>query len=1264
MIKGLVIFTIILGAASNSMASIPSVALYPFSNTTDDKDNNVISHALSDLLLSKLSNETWLEILDRSLILNQFEEKTLSLSNLDNKESSLNLEKLPPSKYVVTGSIHLINKAKTLVARLVNVKSSAIIAHIHIPIIKGNLILATEALADQLNLALNNYNLTKQTVRIGIGHFLNDNDPLNNKYGQQIHERLVGRYHKLDNIQLVARTEMYPLYLETYLDHLQYQNTKAIFNNPRASLFIKGRYKDNSDRLFQPSLEFILECHIFNRVYVVKSFRGKDYSDIQIQIEDYLDRLITAPKNTVTQSNLEESDRLYKHAVKLLPYHNSKKGTVNGKPWYFPLIDSLKLKEEISIQAEDYLQRSISLNPFHQKARLLLSHVWLHKPEPREAEANWQLIRLLVHSKEQPVLDVATRILRDNLITPDAFSNVTKDENAAVQLFRTLIENKYLKVKTASDDGNEYYGMGDVWDLDELLSDDYSWSQKAEIKNIIQQSYQYYPEAKLVNLLEKRELHPEVKIHFRLGSKLSGLELIKEKNELPYTKSSSNTTNSKGTSKSILRIAVDELTTALYLDNQFNSAKLLLALSLRELGPSYTRHANLLFQQVLATAKNDDVLFLASDAIDKISETRFSGSYQSHIYTVGFITKKYLKRLNNVLLKSSNSPSPETNDLLLDTFSKAIFAGCERIGRAGRAYGSSRKWLYRYTDSLEAFTLLSRLSLANEDFMRLRDQVLLEVDTRFPGVLPHLIMTDNFGHNNYQHAQTIILRKVKKGLTTPLSELDFIFQVKRQIPRADLIDNKSQISIHKRKLQNIVLPDNIKQKVISPLPILSGLKENRMAKESIDIYGDILAVGNPYSKKEGKVSIYQWQADKWALTQILQGNRIGWGETNFGSSLDLEGQYLIVGAAKEDTTEPLAPEALSGFGININNLVALLFEKGFINTHGRATSKAMLPISNYRKSFPQLSEDDIVKLRFILRKTKKVKDAGSAYIYHLVSNQWVKEAILIPSDSGEGINFGNHVAIHGETALVCSREASSHTNHAGKDTKNIGGSYLFIKNGVKWKQLSKLTNGGCGDVALTEGFAFVTKQSSDGSKPVIHVFKKNNGRWIEWQIIKRSDSYKSYDASAGFGRNIAADGSYLAISNEWDNLNQQSLRLGSVHLYKLLDGKWIFDVKLAFKDKNYKTVGFGASISLQDNKLLVGAPGHNFSADRSIGAAYLFRRGNNEWKLTQIFFPDTGNKSHDKFGYSVASFANSIVVATSGDRAQGKLYVEKNTFIK
>ncbi|HIH28442.1 MAG TPA: hypothetical protein HA260_01410 [Thermoplasmata archaeon] len=164
-------------------------------------------------------------------------------------------------------------------------------------------------------------------------------------------------------------------------------------------------------------------------------------------------------------------------------------------------------------------------------------------------------------------------------------------------------------------------------------------------------------------------------------------------------------------------------------------------------------------------------------------------------------------------------------------------------------------------------------------------------------------------------------------------------------------------------------------------------------------------------------------------------------------------------------------------------------------------------------------------------------DTGSAYIYIKSGESWTQQQKLTASDSTLNDQFGQAVALDGDTALI---GAPTY----GPNATQIGAAYIFTRSGATWTERAKLT---ASDAQTTDQFSAYAV-ALDGTTAIVgspgddvvgsnsgsaYVFSTTDGiNWIEQQKLIPSDG-----ASADEFGSLALDGNSAIITSWHDDNN-------------------------------------------------------------------------------------------------------------------------------
>ena len=272
-------------------------------------------------------------------------------------------------------------------------------------------------------------------------------------------------------------------------------------------------------------------------------------------------------------------------------------------------------------------------------------------------------------------------------------------------------------------------------------------------------------------------------------------------------------------------------------------------------------------------------------------------------------------------------------------------------------------------------------------------------------------------------------------------------------------------------------------------------------------------------------------------------------------------------------------------------------------------------------------------------------DAGSAYVFTRSGTVWTEQQRFSGDDTLGTDQFGNSVALDGDTAVVGARLDNA---AAGSD---VGAAYVFTRGGGAFSQQAKLTASDplatamFGNAVAVSG-ATVLVGCSEDSRPELdtgsaYVFANDGSGWTQRQKLVATDQDARLDA---FGTSAAVDGTTVVVGAPNDDL--AGLDAGTAYVFVRNQGEVTLQQKLTAPNASAGDQ-FGTAVAVFGDTLVVGAFRDDTVQGNDAGSAYVFTRSGSVWNLQQQLTASDG-AAGDYFGQSVALSGETVVVGAWG----------------
>jgi hypothetical protein len=311
------------------------------------------------------------------------------------------------------------------------------------------------------------------------------------------------------------------------------------------------------------------------------------------------------------------------------------------------------------------------------------------------------------------------------------------------------------------------------------------------------------------------------------------------------------------------------------------------------------------------------------------------------------------------------------------------------------------------------------------------------------------------------------------------------------------------------------------------------------------------------------------------------------------------------------------------------------------------------------------------------------RGSGAVYVFRRNGTMWEQEAYLKPSNNGDpaqiGIGFGTSVAVSGDTLVVGAPYEDSWATGVNGDQAGVpltdgdsGAAYVFRRNGTTWEQEAyvKASNtddqelfgwsvGVSGDtIAVGAPWEDSAARGIDGAQDddslagsgAVYVFRRSDRTWEQEAYVKASNGSERDN----FGGSLALLEDALVVGARGRDTGEFATGAprGAAYVFRRSGDAWQEEAFL--EAPGSRRSGFGASVSLSDDLVVIGA-NHDHSSATGIdgdpedglasfsGAAYTFRRTDAGWRH-EAYLKASNTDEFDEFGRSVAVSGETIAV--------------------
>jgi len=382
-------------------------------------------------------------------------------------------------------------------------------------------------------------------------------------------------------------------------------------------------------------------------------------------------------------------------------------------------------------------------------------------------------------------------------------------------------------------------------------------------------------------------------------------------------------------------------------------------------------------------------------------------------------------------------------------------------------------------------------------------------------------------------------------------------------------------------------------------------------------------VGGSTQSGAGSAYIFKNDGGTWTQVQKIVASDREYDDW-FGNSVAISGDYAIIGAYGEDEDETGANTLESAGSVYVfKNISGTWTEVQKIVASDRASDDYFgYSVDIYGDYFVvgAYMEDENAS------GGATMSNAGSAYIFYNNAGTWEQTQKIVASDRYQHDYFGYAVAVDNDLLIVGAYNEDENVAGSGS-LNSAGSAYIFKNNAGTWAQMQKIVASDraesdyfgwsvdiCGDYAIVG--AYGEDEDEIGGNTLIesgsaYVFKNNTGTWSEIDKIVASDR----EFGDRFGYTVAINGDYAVVGAYLEDEDENGLNshdnAGSAYIFKNNAGNWAQEQKIVSSNR-YPADWFGVSVAISDIYLYVGAQLEDYDINGEnnypgAGSAYIFQ---------------------------------------------------------
>jgi hypothetical protein len=281
------------------------------------------------------------------------------------------------------------------------------------------------------------------------------------------------------------------------------------------------------------------------------------------------------------------------------------------------------------------------------------------------------------------------------------------------------------------------------------------------------------------------------------------------------------------------------------------------------------------------------------------------------------------------------------------------------------------------------------------------------------------------------------------------------------------------------------------------------------------------------------------------------------------------------------------------------------------------------------------------------------QDAGAVAVFVEVGGAWVEQALLRPADLTGSAAFGSSLDLSADLLVVGAPE-----DDAG--AADGGSVYVFRRTGGVWTEEAKLRPASPGLLARFGSSVSLSGTSLAVGSPgrfvggafltgAVYVYDSADGPWTEQAELVDPLG----DGGDLFGEALGLDDDLLVVGAPGDEVDV-GLGAGSARVFTRSAGRWSTGPQLALDDLQVLD-RFGTAVAVHAGRIAIGSPLGASPAGSGFGRVSLFEESGGTWSLTQSLSASDG-AANDQFGSTLSLTGTRMLVGAPSVDAEASAF--------